>query len=124
MDKTRSKTLIAGLVSGALLLSPALLAGDKHKTAAKADAQQMMEKQQWDANDHKDMLPKININSATAKEIAKALPGIGLKKAQAIVDYRLQHGDFANVEELLKIKGIGKKSLEAARPMISVAAPK
>ncbi len=54
----------------------------------------------------------VDINSATAKEIANALSGIGIKKAQAIVEYRNQHGDFSSADELVNIKGIGKKTIE------------
>jgi len=49
----------------------------------------------------------VNLNTANAKEIAKALKGIGLKKAEAIVAYRQSHGDFKAVEELASVKGIG-----------------
>ena len=51
---------------------------------------------------------KININQATLSQL-QSLPGVGLKKAQAIIDYRSQHGDFTSVNELEKVKGIGKK---------------
>lgn len=54
----------------------------------------------------------ININAADAKEIAKNLDGIGLKKAQAIVEYRQAHGEIKAIEELASIKGIGVKTLE------------
>jgi len=49
----------------------------------------------------------VNLNKAGAKEIAKALTGIGIKKAKAIVAYREKHGDFKAVEELASVKGIG-----------------
>jgi len=49
----------------------------------------------------------INVNKAGAKEIAKALKGVGMKKAQAIVEYREKHGNFKAVEELASVKGIG-----------------
>ena len=51
---------------------------------------------------------KVDINQADVKQLMK-LPGIGKKKAQAIVDYRQQNGLFQSVEELSKVKGIGKK---------------
>ena len=50
----------------------------------------------------------VNINTASAEEIARALYGVGQNKARAIVDYRQQHGDFKTVNELAKVKGIGK----------------
>ncbi len=48
----------------------------------------------------------MNINTAGADEL-KALPGIGPAKAEAIVEYRKQHGNFKSVEELKNVKGIG-----------------
>ncbi len=49
----------------------------------------------------------VNLNTAGAKEIAKVLKGIGLKKAEAIIAYRQSHGSFKAVEELASVKGIG-----------------
>ncbi len=49
----------------------------------------------------------VNLNTAGAKEIAKVLKGIGLKKAEAIIAYRQSHGDFKAIEELASVKGIG-----------------
>ena len=54
---------------------------------------------------------KVNLNSADAKAIAKAMKGIGLKKAETIVAYRTANGPFKRVEDLLKIKGIGAATL-------------
>jgi competence protein ComEA len=53
----------------------------------------------------------LNINSASAEDISKSLKGVGIKKAQAIVDYRESYGDFHNVDELTAVKGIGKSTL-------------
>ncbi|MCW8878075.1 MAG: helix-hairpin-helix domain-containing protein [Kangiellaceae bacterium] len=50
---------------------------------------------------------RINVNTAGAKEIASALTGVGMKKAEAIVDYRRKHGKFNKIEELASVKGIG-----------------
>ena len=54
----------------------------------------------------------VNINTASAQEIANALNGIGEKKAQAIVTYREQNGNFQSVEELTKVRGIGEKTVQ------------
>ena len=53
----------------------------------------------------------ININTATAEQIAENLHGVGLKKAQAIVQFRDQNGKFSSAKELLNVKGIGESTL-------------
>ena len=59
----------------------------------------------------------LNINTASVEEL-QTLPNIGVQMAQRIVDYREQHGKFANVEALQKVKGIGAKRLEKLRPFV------
>jgi competence protein ComEA len=54
----------------------------------------------------------ININTADAKTIADSLNGIGLKKAEAIVDYRTKNGAFKSVDDLTHVSGIGTKTIE------------
>lgn len=49
----------------------------------------------------------VNINTAPAEELATLLKGIGLKKAQAIVEYREANGAFQSKQELTQVKGIG-----------------
>jgi len=49
---------------------------------------------------------RININTAPAADLCR-LPGIGEKRAQAIVDYREEQGPFASPEELMEVSGIG-----------------
>ena len=63
---------------------------------------------------------KVNINSATAEELA-ALPGIGAVLAQRIIDYRTLHGSFQSVDELSNVSGIGVKKLETIRQYVIVA---
>jgi competence protein ComEA len=60
----------------------------------------------------------VDINKADAKTIAKELNGIGLARAQAIVEYREKNGAFKSVDELKKVKGIGAKTLELNRSNI------
>jgi competence protein ComEA len=61
----------------------------------------------------------ININNATEKELA-VLPGIGKKKAKAIITYRKENGKFSSVNDLKKVEGIGKKTLENIKEYITV----
>ncbi|MEQ6389401.1 helix-hairpin-helix domain-containing protein [Bacillaceae bacterium S4-13-58] len=62
---------------------------------------------------------KIRINYADLNELEQ-LPGIGPSKAQAIMDYRTQFGPFQKEEDLLKVKGIGEKTLEQLREYIRI----
>ena len=59
----------------------------------------------------------ININAASALELEE-LPGIGPVLAQAIVDYREEHGSFESAEQLTEVYGIGEGKLEAMRPFL------
>ncbi|MDD1608649.1 MAG: helix-hairpin-helix domain-containing protein [Methylococcaceae bacterium] len=54
----------------------------------------------------------VNINTADAKTIADSLSGIGLKKAQAIIDYRTKNGNFKSIDDLSQVSGIGTKTIE------------
>lgn len=54
----------------------------------------------------------VNINTADASTLARALKGVGESRAQAIVEYREAHGEFLDVYELANVKGIGERMVE------------
>lgn len=60
---------------------------------------------------------KVNINQADLAQL-ETLPGIGAKKAQAIIDYRTAIGSFHSLEDLGKVKGIGPKMLEKLKDLV------
>jgi competence protein ComEA len=54
----------------------------------------------------------VNVNTADAATIAEVLQGVGMSRAEAIVAYRDQHGEFADVYDLANVKGIGDRTVE------------
>lgn len=62
---------------------------------------------------------KININQADLSQLQQ-LSGIGAKKAQAIIDYRTENGDFKSIDELGKVNGIGEKTVEKLKNSITI----
>ena len=62
----------------------------------------------------------VNINTADAVTISEELRGIGLSKAEAIVEYRDKHGPFRSPDDLSLVKGIGERTVEINRDDIRV----
>ncbi len=60
----------------------------------------------------------VNINTASAEEIAAALKGVGRSKADAIVAYRKSNGEFKFIDELVNVKGIGLRTVDMNREVI------
>jgi len=66
----------------------------------------------------------VNVNTADAETLSAELKGIGLSKAQAIVEYRKKHGPFKNADELSLVKGIGDRTVDKNRADIRVGSDK
>jgi competence ComEA-like helix-hairpin-helix protein len=64
----------------------------------------------------------IDLNVANAKEL-QGLPGIGAVTAQRIIEMRQKSGRFKRVEDLLAIRGISQKKLDALRPYVTIGPP-
>ena len=63
---------------------------------------------------------KVNINTDDAAAMAAGLDGIGLKRAQAIVQYREANGPFQHPGDLAEVKGIGTRTVAANSDRIEV----
>ena len=61
----------------------------------------------------------IDINSASAAQLAAAISGVGLKKAEAIVAYRSTNGPFRSVDELANVSGIGEATVARSRAKLN-----
>ena len=66
----------------------------------------------------------VDINTADAQTISEELDGVGLTKAQAIVEYREKHGPFKSADDLSLVKGIGDRTVDLNRSNIRVASTK
>jgi len=62
---------------------------------------------------------KVNINTASVDQLT-TLKGIGQKKAEAIVAFRTEHGNFKKTEDIMLVKGIGPKMYEKLKNFITV----
>ena len=96
MFTAHSRPPLGGLVTAALLAIALLL------VAPPAEAQSL-----------------VNINTASIDEL-RSLPGIGPRKAEAVVAYRDQNGPFAEIEQITEVRGIGPGIFENIREMITV----
>jgi competence ComEA-like helix-hairpin-helix protein len=96
----KNRLIIGILISGlALFVSCAVAQAEKHPPAK-----------------------PIDINLANVKELQE-LPGVGPVTAQRIIDMRQKSGRFHRVEDLLAVRGISQKKLDAMRPYVTVSAP-
>jgi competence protein ComEA len=65
----------------------------------------------------------VNLNTASAVQLA-ALPGIGPKTADLIIQYRQKAGGFKKIEEVMNVRGVGEKSFLKLKSLITVTPPK
>lgn len=57
-------------------------------------------------------IKQINLNTASADVLSKSFKGIGKKRAEAIVSYRQNHGNFKSVADLAEVRGLGKSFIK------------
>ncbi len=60
----------------------------------------------------------VDVNTATAEQLAEALVGVGESKAEAIVAYREENGPFRHIDELINVRGIGMATVDNNRERI------
>ena len=64
-------------------------------------------------------LPRVSINQATHEELQQ-LDGIGPSTADAIIQYREEHGLYQTIEDIMKVKGIGNAKFEKIKEKITL----
>ena len=100
-----SMTLTIMALLALLIVNPAFAAGEKEGVTKSNEIVASME--------------KIDINKADAKTLT-TLKGIGKDRAVKIIEYREKNGPFEKIEDLMKVKGIGKKIFEQNKNVLSV----
>jgi len=64
----------------------------------------------------------VNINTASAEELER-LPGVGPTRARAILELRTRNKSFTRLEELMRVKGIGRATFRKLRPYLTLTGP-
>ena len=124
-DMNRTTWLVApALVATALLLVCAPASAGKKGKAKAAKAEVKTAQPDGASKTHGEGEAAegvVNVNTATSSELS-LLPGIGPKKAQGIIDLR-KKAPLKSPKDLLKVKGIGKKSIKKLLPYVTVTGP-
>jgi competence protein ComEA len=104
-----------------LLIFMAVIVADTTPTMAGQEEAVAPQEASVQASTEKATAPsgKINICTASPAELEK-LPGVGVRIAEEIVQYREKNGPFKSTEDLKKVKGIGDKKFEAMKEKITV----
>lgn len=64
----------------------------------------------------------VNLNTATAEELTR-LPGVGPSRAQAIIELRTRLKRFKRIQDLMRVRGIGRKTFRKLAPMLKLDGP-
>ena len=110
--------LFAGTLAVSLLLATGAQASDRATNPVHGPSTHTTSRTAAARNAAASPADKVNLNTADAATIDRVLLNVGPSKAQAIVDYRKEHGSFKSPEQLALVKGIGLKTVEKNRDRI------
>lgn len=115
---------VMGLTTAVFAADEASVAGQSPATDAQAVAPtqladaQSTESQSTDQSSMSsaDQSAKVNVNTATAKELMK-VKGLSASKAKAIVAFRKKHGDFKSLDDLKQVRGFKKMDEQSMKTL-------
>lgn len=102
-----------GFLLSLLLISHIALAANPASAVKPNHQPKIPEKSVQDAG-------KVNLNTADAATLAAKLKGVGLKKAQAIVEYREKYGLFSDINQLQEVPGFGESLVNRNLALLSI----
>lgn len=127
MEKNRNRTLgtlgtLGGIARAALAaLAITTLASTPHAEAQRRPATAAQVAERGSSTQAQSADGVVNIQTASVEELTR-LPGIGPSKAAAIVAFR-ERTQFRRIEDLLRVRGIGRATFRRLRPMLTVSGP-
>ncbi|WP_113905791.1 ComEA family DNA-binding protein [Aliidiomarina celeris] len=106
----RKSLLFAALISPLALACPP----EVHASVLNADLEVQVMNNQANVAEQE----TVNINQASAEELAKVLKGVGVSRARAIIELRERLGGFTDIDQLLEVRGLGIRILNQNRDKI------
>lgn len=102
----------SGMSAGALAATPAAKAQAVQNQADATSQGHVKANAMASTKAAEDEGTRVSINTASAEDLARAMNGVGLKKAQAIVSYREEYGPFKTIDDLKQVPGMGSALVE------------
>ncbi|MBE3467498.1 helix-hairpin-helix domain-containing protein [Enterobacter cloacae complex sp. P15RS] len=102
----------SGMSAGALAATPAAKAQAVQNQADATSQGHVKANATASTKAAEDEGTRVSINTASAEDLARAMNGVGLKKAQAIVSYREEYGPFKTIDDLKQVPGMGSALVE------------
>lgn len=116
MDNTKANGMTLTTVPSLIKLAMAMLVAVLLSQPAMVSADDAFP----ETNGDNDVVAMVNINEDSAEKMAELLSGVGVVRAEAIVEYRESNGEFTEVDDLTVVSGIGPATIDNNRHKLTV----